>query len=200
MIINLKTSNKFVHFKMEVAHLLRDQLIKNDWMVKIDLKEEYYTGSHSSRFSEPTQFSLGQQILQIHMPTIRSLLCTNGPYQSVEASSSVLQREGHQIIIYVDNILIMAQLKQIHVAQDHLYLNLDILEILGFLVNYLKSILQPTQIIDFLGVLVNCKEMNLNFSQEKGDDHHQGGHNNIEWTIFNKKNFLLTHIVIQTWD
>ena len=45
LIINLKNLNKFIrkqHFKMEGAHLLRDLPIKDDWMVKIDLKEAYY--------------------------------------------------------------------------------------------------------------------------------------------------------------
>ena len=59
----------------------------------------------------------------------------------------------------------MARSKQM--AQDHLCLTLDLLEILGFLVNYPKCILQPTQIIIFLGFLVNSTQMKLYLPQER---------------------------------
>ena len=68
------------------------------------------------------------------------------------AATYASDRKSIRLIIYIDDILIMAGSKQI--ARDHLYLTLDILEILGFLVNYPKCILRCTQIIDFLVVLV----------------------------------------------
>ena len=52
------------------------------------------------------------------------LSCVPRAFTSVEAGCSIPQREGHQIV---------ASSKKI--AQDHLYLILNILEILGFLVH-----------------------------------------------------------------
>jgi hypothetical protein len=45
-IFNLKKLNGFVryqHFKMENIGMLRDMLQEGDWMVKIDLKDAYFT-------------------------------------------------------------------------------------------------------------------------------------------------------------
>ena len=45
-VINLKNLNSFVdfqHFKMEGIHMLRDLLKKGDFMVKLDLKDAYFT-------------------------------------------------------------------------------------------------------------------------------------------------------------
>lgn len=43
---NLRHLNKFLvyrHFKMEGIHLLRDLLLEGDWLVKLDLKDAYFT-------------------------------------------------------------------------------------------------------------------------------------------------------------
>lgn len=52
-------------------------------------------------------------------------------------------------------------------AAFHLTLTLDTLECLGFLVNYDKSILVPTQRIEFLGIVVNSASMEIPFPQKK---------------------------------
>ena len=45
-IIDLRDLNKFVfqeHFKMEGIHLIKDLLREGDWMVKIDLRDAYFS-------------------------------------------------------------------------------------------------------------------------------------------------------------
>lgn len=45
-IVNLRPLNRFIpyeHFKMEGIHMLKDLLRKGDLMVKIDLKDAYFT-------------------------------------------------------------------------------------------------------------------------------------------------------------
>jgi hypothetical protein len=76
-----------------------------------------------------------------------------------------LRRRGIRLIIYIDDILIMAQ-SQV-VAHQHLVLALDVLELLGFLVNYPKCTLVPTQKIEFLGFMVDLTEMTLSLPEEK---------------------------------
>ena len=72
---------------------------------------------------------------------------------------SLLRRTGIRLIIYLDDILLMnaseTGLRQdIHTAQ---YL----LENLGFVINLEKSCFQPTQQLEFLGFLVNTRDMTL---------------------------------------
>ena len=80
-------------------------------------------------------------------------------------------------MIYIDDILIMARSQQI--AWDHLYLTLDILEILGFLVNYPKCIHTTNQFSGIFGELQRDEALS---HPRKGDNYHQGGHNNIEFS------------------
>ena len=76
-----------------------------------------------------------------------------------------LRERGVRLIIYIDDVAIMAPSEQL--AESHLRLTLDLLEILGFLINYPKCVLHPTQTIDFLGFVVNSREMKLYLPQEK---------------------------------
>ena len=54
------------------------------------------------------------------------------------------------LIIYIDDILLMADTEQ--KATFALLLILDVLEFMGFLVNYEKSVLIPSQKIEFFGI------------------------------------------------
>ena len=45
-VINLKALNSFVHaehFKMEGIHTLKDLLGQGDWLIKVDLKDAYFS-------------------------------------------------------------------------------------------------------------------------------------------------------------
>lgn len=150
---------------MEGAHLLRDLLIKGDWMVKIDLKEAYYAVPIHQESQGLLSFLWEGKPFQFTCLPF-GLSCAPRVFTKVlKPVVAHLRERGIRLIIYIDDILIMAQSRQI--AQDHLHLTLDILEILGFLVNYPKCVLKPTQIIDFLGFLVNSREMKLYLPQEK---------------------------------
>ena len=70
-----------------------------------------------------------------------------------------LREKGVRLIIYIDDILIMAQTSSL--AHQLLLLTLDLLELTGFLVYYPKCILIPSQVIEFLGFLVNSSTMTL---------------------------------------
>ena len=68
-------------------------------------------------------------------------------------------------IIYLDDILILAQRKDMLLHQTEA--TLELLESLGFLVNYKKSQLLPTQIITFLGFTVDSTKRQLSLPPEK---------------------------------
>lgn len=69
------------------------------------------------------------------------------------------------IVIYIDDILIMADTEE--KASFHLTLTLDLLEILGFLVNYDKSILVPARKMKYLFFQVDSTLITIALSSEK---------------------------------
>ena len=78
---------------------------------------------------------------------------------------ALLRQQVIRLIIFLEDILIMAESSYLVFHQAASALNL--LESLGFIVNYEKSHLVPTQEIKLLGLLVNSKNLTLILPGEK---------------------------------
>ena len=72
---------------------------------------------------------------------------------------------GVQCVIYIDDILLMHQIKQN--LRGQMALALGLLEALGFLVKYPKSQLEPSQVIDYLGFVIDSIKKELRLPKEK---------------------------------
>ena len=168
VILNLRSLNQFVphhHFKMEGAHLLKDMLQQGDWLTKIDLKEAYYA----------LPIHLGSQYLLSFMWNEKLFHFTCLPFglscaprvftKMLKPVVALLRGRGVRLIAYIDDILIMSSSKAM--SHHHTLLALDCLESLGFLVNYPKCSLTPSQSILFLGFTVNSIAMTLSLPEEK---------------------------------
>ena len=85
--------------------------------------------------------------------------------KTLKPVSAILIELGVCMIVYIDNILLLAESRQsleAHVA-ELVYL----LECLGFIINKEKSLLQPTQLLEFLGVMVDTLAIELKLPREK---------------------------------
>ena len=69
------------------------------------------------------------------------------------------------MIVYIDNILLMAESKEQALDQSQAVVYL--LECLGFIINTEKSVLTPDQTIEFLGLIVNSINMELRLPPAK---------------------------------
>ena len=70
------------------------------------------------------------------------------------------RKEGVRLIIYLDDILIVNESRE--GASADLEMVMRLLQELGFIINKEKSILGPTQKIEFLGILINSIRLWLN--------------------------------------
>ena len=77
----------------------------------------------------------------------------------------LLRQLGIRIIVYLDDMLIMAQSQEM--AKCHAATTINLLESLGFTVNYQKSVLIPSTTIEFLGFVVDSKTLTLSLPKEK---------------------------------
>jgi len=77
----------------------------------------------------------------------------------------MLRAIGIHLVIYMDDMLLMASSKQSLMGYVHLLLFL--LENLGFIINSKNSILCPSQEIEFLGVMLNSMTMEIRLPGEK---------------------------------
>ena len=113
-VINLKSLNTFVrteHFKMEGLHILPDQA--QDWMIKMDLKDAYLQVPIHREHQQLLQFQWNGKIFQFQC---LSFGLTSAPRVFSKVMKPVvgtLRHMGIRLIIYLDDILILHQVKEL---------------------------------------------------------------------------------------
>ena len=70
-----------------------------------------------------------------------------------------------RLMIYLDDMLIMARsVQELIFHQDTV---IYLLQNLGFVLNLKKSVLEPSQKIEFLEMVIDCLKMEISLPQEK---------------------------------
>ena len=89
--------------------------------------------------------------LPVHLPALRPVQCTLDLYQDpIKPVAALLREHGVRLVVYIDDILVMAETKEL--AAEHTTLLASLLKNLGFLLSE-KSVFHPAQAIEFLGMV-----------------------------------------------
>lgn len=167
-VINLKALNSWVqpqHFKMEGIHTLRELLVRNDWLAKLDLKDAYFTVPIHRDHQKYLRFVVEQVHYQFTCLPF-GLSCAPWAFTKVlRPVAAFLRTLGVRMIVYIDDMLIMGESPD--VVRDHVTAMVALLEGLGFIVNTDKSVLSPTQQLEFLGLQVSSVDLHLRLPGEK---------------------------------
>ena len=167
-IINLKGLNRFVpyhHFKMEGLKDVKNLLRKGDWMCKMDLKDAYFSVPLNPRSRKLVRFQWKGTLYEF-----LSLAFGLGPAPRVftklmKVPISFLRKLGVCLVIYLDDLLIIASSKEkLKMARDT---TMYLFHHLGLTINLKKSFLEPTQIIEFLGVMVDSIKLTFSLPEKK---------------------------------
>lgn len=86
-------------------------------------------------------------------------------HQTDQAGDDISQIVGVRIIVYIDNMLILAEIPE--QATQHLDTLLWTLQSLGFIINPEKSMFTPAQEIEFLSLVTDSQSMELSLPGEK---------------------------------
>ena len=78
---------------------------------------------------------------------------------------ALLRRLGLRMIVYLDDIIVFNQTRE-GILQDR-DSTLWLLQNLGFVINWKKSVLDPSHCMEYLGFVINSMEMNLSLPKEK---------------------------------
>ena len=76
-----------------------------------------------------------------------------------------LRHQGVRLIMYLDDMLLIAQSPE--ELKKQLQLVTTLLELLEFVINQEKSQLQPTQLIQYLGFLIDSRGMRIKLTEQK---------------------------------
>jgi len=167
-VINLKGLNQFVkteHFKMEGLHLLPDLLQSQDWLVKMDLKDAYLQVPVHPDYQHLLSFQWEGKTYKFQCLPFGLSAAPRVFTKLLKPVVGFLRQNGCRLIIYLDDILLMhqdrTQLEQIT------QLTCQLFESLGLIVNQKKSMLTPTQEMDFLGFHLCSNTMKISIPTEK---------------------------------
>ena len=155
-ILNLRPLNQMVvpkHFKMETLRSIMKALKKGDYAVTLDLTDAYFHIPIHAEFKKFLRFKfLGQSFQFRAMPFgLRSAPRVFTKIMSV--LGAFLRKKIIHIFMYLDDWLLINSDKAILLKQ--LENVLDLVQGLGLLVNLKKSMLTPTQNLEYSGAKFN---------------------------------------------
>ena len=159
-VIDLSALNQFVineHFQMENISCLKQILNQNDFTVKLDLKDAYLTVGVHEQSQHYLRFIWQRQLYQFQ--ALPFGLCT-APRVFTKLLKPVitfLRTHNIRLLIYLDDILIVGSV--IKTLKEQTGQVLGLLQSLGFIINFEKSVLSPSPVMEFLGLLVDSRTM-----------------------------------------
>lgn len=166
--LNLKPFNEFVtkrHFKLESLSTVFQTLQKNDFMAKIDIKDAYLHVPVRRGHQPFLRFNFRQTTYQF------LVLCfglTTAPWIFTRLMKPVMARlrqEGIRLVIYLDDILVMAQSAEL--LRQHTRRVVELLAQLGWVINWKKSDTTPSQVKTYLGVSIDSARMSSSLPEDR---------------------------------
>lgn len=166
-ILNLKSLNNFVstsHFKMEDLRTSTRLIHKDCFMTTIDLKESYLLIPVAAQHRKYLRFKFKQLYEFTALPYG---LCTAPSVftKILKPVMSYIRNLGYVTVIYLDDIQCIARTYEECQTQTHHII--QILECLGFILNYEKSNLKPSRQCKFLGFIINSQNLTIKLPSEK---------------------------------
>ena len=167
-VIDLSQLNKFVvneHFQMENLLCAKQIINPQDFMVKLDLKDAYLTVGVHPNSQKYLRFIWQGQVYQFQALPFGLNTAPRVFTKLLRPVVAFLRTRNIRLLIYLDDILLVASSPLI--LRQHTNIVINLLQDLGFIINFEKSILTPTQILEFLGFIINAVTMKFYLPPEK---------------------------------
>ncbi|KAJ8043466.1 hypothetical protein HOLleu_10559 [Holothuria leucospilota] len=183
LILDLSDFNQhllYKHFKMDNIHTAIHLVTKNCYLASVDLKDAYYSVAINENSRKFLKFewlgSLWQyKALPNGLSTAPRLFT-----KLLKPVLASLRQQGHTVIGYLDDTLIIAN--TLEQANSAIEATVNSFSQLGFTVHPEKSVLKPSHEIQFLGFVINSKELKLWLPKEKALDIQQSCTNLLQDT------------------
>ena len=159
-VIDVRQLNQFVKkvpFKMEDLTQIPSVLQKGDFLCKIDLQDAYLSIPVAKKARVYLRFLWKGKLYQF---TCLPFGLASSPRIFTKCLKPLLVylwALGVHLPVYLDDFLIMAHTREQCLEQAQLIIGL--LEKLGYLITREKSVLEPTQRLEYLGFLIDTVEM-----------------------------------------
>ena len=156
LILNLKRINHYigsVHFRMETLASILPYLNPGDWTVSIDLKDAYHHVPIAAMSRDLLGFTFNGDVYRFKALPFGLKPAPRLFTRLVGCVAAFLRQRGLRIFCYLDDWLLVANSPAL--LRQHLALLLHTVQALGFIINWDKSELIPTQCPNFLGATID---------------------------------------------
>ena len=150
---------------LQSIRTLKGVLQKDNWLLKLDLKDAYLSIPIHQNHQHFLRFPWKGQLWQFKALPFG---LSSAPWVFTKVTkpiSSILRKLGIRLILYLDDMLIMSRTQA--EAAANLSTVMTLLIGLGFIINLKKSVLTPTQQLEFLGFTVNSQKMTISLPSDK---------------------------------
>lgn len=168
LILNLKDFNKHVeyhHFKMDSIRTVIGLMTQNCYMASVDLKDAYYSVPIASSDQKFLKFEWNSTIYQYTCFPNGLAFCPRKFTKLLKPVYASLRQLGHVSSPYIDDSWLMG--RDYFTCVQNVIETVKLFNELGFVVHPNKSVLIPTQIIEFLGFILNSITMRVYLNSQK---------------------------------
>ena len=168
LLLNLKSLNDYVehvHFKMEGFSSVLELLTPNCWLASVDLKSAYYSvpilGDHQKYLKFLWE---DNAYVFVAMPNGYA----DGPRvftKMLKPPFAELRGRGYPSVVFLDDSILKGN--TFFDCLENVTETVKLLQSLGFTIHPDKSVLKPTQEIEFLGYLINTVTMMISLPLRK---------------------------------
>jgi hypothetical protein len=158
-VLNLRPLNRTVKvesFKMESLNNVIRATAPHEWLASIDLKDAYLHVPMHPRHWKFLRFAIQGKVYQFKVLPFGLSTAPRIFTKVLAPVMASLRMRGIKIHPYLDDILIRADSKETLAA--HVQTVSDILMQAGFIINIKKSHMQPSQQLEFLGVVFDTAQ------------------------------------------
>lgn len=168
LILNLKPLNIYLqadHFKLEDHKTVSRLIQENIFMSSVDLKDAYLMVPIFEPHRKFLRFIFQDKLYQYNcMPF--GLNCAPLVFTKLlKPVLSYLRNKGFLSVLYLDDFLLLGF--SYEECLKNIQTTICLLQSLGFIINFKKSCLIPTQQIRFLGFLYNSLDMTVSLPSDK---------------------------------
>ena len=158
-IIDLKKLNQFIivpSFKMETLFSIIATLQPQEWITKIDLKDAYHHITVHVNIRKYFRFVVAGIVYQFRVLPFGLSAAPREFTKTLAPVIQLLRSQGIQVHAYLDDWIIRANSRE--QSLEHTQHIIQLLQSLGWTINWDKSMLQPSRILDFLGLHFNLEQ------------------------------------------
>ena len=155
-VLDVSRLNKFVtktKFSMETTQSVLQSIQKGDWMVSMDMKDAYFHIPIHPESRKYLRFTFDSKVYQFRALCFGLSTAPQVFTRVLAPLAKIIHLAGFKIVLYLDDWLVIGRTREEVLRAREFVLKLT-LE-LGIIINKEKSCLVPSQIIEYLGLVID---------------------------------------------